>query len=98
MTLRAALIRNLLFPLASRRMGNRFSQEYHELSASQWRSRQELIDLQRGRLEGLLEHAIESVPLPGLTKEGLSARQIRNPYETILQLPVLPNGIFRIWG
>jgi len=91
MTLRAALIRNLLFPLASRRMGNRFSQEYHELSASQWRSRQELIDLQRGRLEGRLEHAIESVPLyRDWTKErGLSARQIRNPFETILQFPIL---------
>lgn len=91
MSLRSRVIRNMFFPLASRRMGNRFAREYHERCASQWRSRQELIDLQRGRLQRLLQHALETVPFyrDWAEKEGLSLSETGDPYATILRLPVL---------
>ena len=81
MSLRGYLIRNLLFPLASRRMGNRFAREYHELSASQWWSRDPLLDLERERLAGLLAHAFETVPFyHELSRElGLNPREIGDP-------------------
>ena len=96
---RAFLIRRLFFPLASLRMGNRFAREYEALRESQWRSSEQLRDLQSRRLRDLLRHAFQTVPFyrQSASDHGLSPDKFTES-EALQSLPVLSKREIREIG
>ncbi|MCG3195992.1 MAG: phenylacetate--CoA ligase family protein [Candidatus Omnitrophica bacterium] len=96
MTLPETLLRSLVFPLASFRAGNRFSEEYRLLRESQWWPRAQLRKLQLRRTRELLGQAFRTVPFyrEWLGDHGLSPEQVEHP-DQLKRLPILTKEILR---
>jgi len=83
-------------PMVDRIKKTHMVRSYAEQMASQWRSRDEILALQRERLRALLVHAQENVPYyqRSFAEAGFDARAFKDPTE-LRVLPILTKTVIR---